>query len=79
MATKMTAEDKKEALEALRRAVQYLEDSWDAQRDLELIIGKDIDGLGQSIEDYAVMGADAITEEQLDEVLSLLDDKDSEG
>jgi hypothetical protein len=56
-------------LESLKRAVQSLEDSWDAQRDLELECEKDFDGLGEWVGDLAVAGAEGVTLEDLQEFI----------
>lgn len=56
-------------LDHLKEAVYHMEKSWDAQRDIELEIGQEIDGLGSAIEDYAVMGAEALDMNSLKELL----------
>lgn len=57
-------------LESLKRAVQSLEDSWDAQREIELDCDKDFDGLGEFVSDLAVAGADGVTLEDLQQFIN---------
>lgn len=56
-------------LTALKNAVGALENAWDAQRDFELEIGKDLDGLSGFIEDLAVCGAEAVDEQSVRDIL----------
>ena len=63
---KLTAE----MLASLKEAVRYMEKSWDAQRDLELELDHDIDGMGKFIEDYAVIGADSVDMDELKAILN---------
>jgi hypothetical protein len=61
-------------LESLKRAVQSLEDSRDAQRDIELECEKDFDGLGEFVGDLAVAGAESVTLEDLQEFINEFED-----
>jgi hypothetical protein len=65
--TKIRATDS--MLESLKKAVQSTEDSWDAQRDLEVECGKDFDGLSQFVADLAVAGAEGVTLQDLQDFI----------
>lgn len=59
----------KSMLASLKQAVKATEESWDAQRDLEIEAGKDFDQLSEWVSDLAVMGAESVTLEMLQEFL----------
>lgn len=58
-----------EMLKSLKRAVQAYEDSWDAQRDFELEAGRDFDGLSHWVEEFAVVGAESVDLESVQQLL----------
>lgn len=59
----------KELLESLKQAVHATELSWDAMRDFEAETGKTFKLLDSFVHDIAVIGAESITMEQLQEFL----------
>lgn len=61
-----------EMVNILKHAVRALEESWDAQRDFELEIGRDWDQLSEYVCDLAVMGADGVDEDIVRQILTEL-------
>ena len=51
---KLTKAQKEEILPLLQQAVQAQIDCWDAQRQIENVLDKELDGMGQGIEDLAI-------------------------
>jgi hypothetical protein len=71
----------KEMLTSIRLAVRRTEQAWDAQRDFELEANKDFDRLSEWIGDLAVMGAEHVTLQMVQEFLDedLVPDEEPKG
>jgi hypothetical protein len=65
-----------ELISLLKTAVSLREQEWDAERDFEIELGRDIDGLSDIIDDLAVCGPDGVDDETLDGILDEFDDSD---
>lgn len=73
----------KAMLTCIKQAVKAMEESWDAQRDFELEVGKEFDeDLAAWIAGLAVIGAESVTlqnlQEFLDEAEHFDEDEDDE-
>lgn len=69
---KLTKQQKKDILPLLRRVVQGIIDSWDAQREIEDVVGVELDGMSRAAEDMAV-GYGSPEDITIDEVQDYVD------
>jgi hypothetical protein len=53
---------------AIQRAVVARIAAWDAERDIEILLGGDVDALAEIINDASAVGSAAMTDEQLERV-----------
>lgn len=58
-----------ELLKLLKQAVSFREQCWDAERDFEIELGKDVDDFDSIVDDFAAAGAESIDEKNLIELI----------
>ena len=64
---RLTKQQKKDILPLLQQAVQAQIDRWDAERQIEGVLEKELDSMGEGIEHLAV-GCDSGTDVELNDV-----------
>lgn len=69
---KLTKEQKDEILLLLQQAVQAQIDRWDAERGIENVLDKELDDMGQGIEDLAI-SCDFGRDVKLDDIQDYID------